>query len=173
MSWQSYVDDHLMAPLSGMMEAAVASLSSAGDDRHWQHQYLPRPHLCCTIVITGGGTLSGAAIVGQDGGIWAQTPDFPAITPEQVAAIMEGLEDPAKLGATGIRIGGPGEAETKYFLIPSEAGSVLRGRFKNDGVVIKKTTSALVVGMFSEGVPAGDANVRVEDLGDYLISQGI
>lgn len=105
--------------------------------------------------------------------MWASTPDFPAITAEQVAAIMEGLEDPAKMGATGIHIGGPGESETKYFLIPSEAGSVLRGRFKNDGVVIKKTTSALVIGLFSEGVPAGDANVRVEDLGDYLISQGI
>ncbi len=125
------------------------------------------------VTHTGGGTLSGAAIVGQDGGVWAQTPDFPAITPEQVTTIMEGLEDPTKLGATGIRIGGPGDAEKKYFLIPSEAGSVLRGRIKDDGVVIKKTTSALVIGIYSTGVPAGDANVRVEDLGDYLIGQGI
>lgn len=172
MSWQSYVDDHLMAPLSGALAAAVVSLSGAHDDTHLAAS-IPSNNLCGTKPIAGGGTLSGAAIVGQDGGVWAQTPDFPAITPEQVAAIMEGLEDPAKLGATGIHIGGPAGSETKYFLIPSEAGSVLRGRFKNDGVVIKKTTSALVIGLFSEGVPAGDANVRVEDLGDYLVSQGI
>ena len=32
-----------------------------------------------------GGKLSSAAIVGQDGGVWAQSPDFPAVTPEQVS----------------------------------------------------------------------------------------
>lgn len=169
MSWQSYVDDHLMAPLAGASAAVSSPLpvtiafSAASSALHCPYH---------TISIAGGGTLAGAAIVGHDGGVWAQTPDFPAITQEQVTAINEGLEDPAKMGATGIRIGSA-DAETKYFLIPSEAGSVLRGRFKNDGVVIKKTTSALVIGLFSEGVPAGDANVRVEDLGDYLISQGI
>jgi len=45
MSWQAYVDDHLMCEL---------------------------PH---------GGTLLSAAIVGQDGAVWAQSESFPAVRP--------------------------------------------------------------------------------------------
>lgn len=138
MSWQTYVDDHLMAPLPS------------------------------------GGTLVHAAIIGHDGGVWAQSPDFPPITTDQFNGIMAGIEDPNALAGGGIKIGGPeDDLVEKYFLIPSEAGSVLRGRFKSDGIVIKKTTSALLVGIYKEPTPAGECSVRVEDLGDYLIGQGI
>jgi len=47
MSWQSYVDEHLLCEL---------------------------PH---------GGQLSSAAIVGQDGGVWAQSDGFPEVSAEQ------------------------------------------------------------------------------------------
>jgi len=50
MSWQSYVDEHLLCEL---------------------------PH---------GGQLSSAAIVGQDGGVWAQSDGFPEVSAEQVRA---------------------------------------------------------------------------------------
>ena len=41
------------------------------------------------------------------------------------------------------------------------------------GLTIKKTNSALVVGIYGEGVQPADCNVTVERLGDYLIEQGI
>ncbi len=48
MSWQEYVDDHLMCDLPN------------------------------------GGTLKSAAIVGLDGGVWAQSPEFPALGDDEV-----------------------------------------------------------------------------------------
>ena len=57
MSWQTYVDDHLLVPLPN------------------------------------GGQLSHAAIVGQDGGVWAQDAGFPAISVEEVQALVKGCND--------------------------------------------------------------------------------
>ncbi len=37
------------------------------------------------------------------------------------------------------------------------------------GIVVKKTNTAMVIGLFDEGVQPGDCNVVVENLGDYLI----
>ena len=48
MSWQEYVDDHLMCDLPN------------------------------------GGTLKSAAIVGLDGGVWAQSPEFPSLGDDEV-----------------------------------------------------------------------------------------
>jgi hypothetical protein len=50
MSWQSYVDDHLMCELPN------------------------------------GGQLQHAAIVGQDGGVWAQSENFPALTSDEACS---------------------------------------------------------------------------------------
>lgn len=61
MSWQAYVDDHLMCQLPG------------------------------------GGQLDHAAIWGQDGGIWAQDASFPAVTPEEIAALVAGFSDSSAL----------------------------------------------------------------------------
>ena len=58
----------------------------------------------CTL--PGGGQLACAAIVGHDGGTWASSADFPAVTPEEVEAMMKGLDDPDSLAMTGIYIGG-------------------------------------------------------------------
>lgn len=60
MSWQTYVDDHLLVPLPN------------------------------------GGQLSHAAIVGQDGGVWAQDAGFPAVTSEEVQALVRGCDDTSK-----------------------------------------------------------------------------
>ena len=46
-----------------------------------------------------GGTLHSSAIVGQDGGVWAQSPEFPAITPDEVAKIMAGFADNKAMGS--------------------------------------------------------------------------
>eukprot|EP00475_Leptophrys_vorax_P030435 TRINITY_DN455_c0_g1_i1.p1 TRINITY_DN455_c0_g1~~TRINITY_DN455_c0_g1_i1.p1 ORF type:complete len:154 (+),score=10.39 TRINITY_DN455_c0_g1_i1:166-627(+) len=91
MSWQSYVDDHLMCAL---------------------------PH---------GGALKTAAIVGQDGAVWAQSAAFPAITPAQVAAIVEGFDEAGKLAEKGLWIG-----DEKFMVVQGDPGVVIRGRNKEE-----------------------------------------
>ena len=53
MSWQSYVDDHLL------------------------------------VELPGGGQLTHAAILGEDGGVWAQSPEFPTVSEAQVSSINQ------------------------------------------------------------------------------------
>ena len=133
MSWQTYVDDHLLCDLPN------------------------------------GGQLSHAAIVGLDGGVWAQSASFPAVSASEVDKISKGFDDQAKLAQNGLFIGG-----VKYLVVAGEEGAVIRGR-KNPagGVTIKKTASAMVIGIYTEGVQPGDVNMVVENLGDYLLGQGI
>ena len=61
----------------------------------------------------------------------------------------------------------------KYMVIAGDAGSVLRGKMQQSGIVIKKTNTAMVMGLFDERAQPGDCNIVVENLGDYLSSQGI
>lgn len=61
MSWQSYVDDHLLCELPA------------------------------------GGQLASAAIVGQDGAVWAQSEGFPDISAEQAGALAAQLKPHAPL----------------------------------------------------------------------------
>ena len=50
---------------------------------------------------------------------------------------------------------------------------MIRGKKGSAGCTIKKTVTALVVGIYSEGVAPGDCNLVVENLGNYLSDQGI
>jgi profilin len=102
----------------------------------------------------GGGTLTHAAICGHDGGIWAQSPDFPGISDDEVAAIMTGFDDSTALATNGLRLGGE-----KYMMIAGEPGEVLRGKKGPNGVTVKKTNSALVIGIYGEGVTPGECNL--------------
>lgn len=53
-----------------------------------------------------GGQLTSAAIVGQDGGVWAQSANFPAVSKAEVDALMAGLANGDSIAATGIVVGG-------------------------------------------------------------------
>ncbi|KAL6770886.1 PRO1 [Auxenochlorella protothecoides x Auxenochlorella symbiontica] len=132
MSWQAYIDDHLLAELPG------------------------------------GGVLAHAAILGHDGGVWASSPDFPDITEAEVDAIVAGFDDSSALAVNGLHIGGE-----KYMVVAGEPGEAIRGKKGSGGVTIKKTTTALVFGIYGEGVTGSECNVVVENLGDYLKDQGI
>ncbi|XLS60014.1 hypothetical protein HN51_009769 [Arachis hypogaea] len=48
-------------------------------------------HLLCEIE---GSHLSSAAIVGQDGSVWAQSSNFPQFKPEEITAIMNDFAEP-------------------------------------------------------------------------------
>ncbi|XP_009350242.1 profilin [Pyrus x bretschneideri] len=131
MSWQQYVDDHLMCDIDG-------------------------------------NRLTAAAILGQDGSVWAQSATFPAFKPEEIAAILKDFDQPGTLAPTGLFLGG-----TKYMVIQGEAGAVIRGKKGSGGITIKKTSQALLIGIYDEPVTPGQCNIVVERLGDYLIEQGL
>ncbi|CAN8271082.1 unnamed protein product [Cochlearia groenlandica] len=127
MSWQSYVDDHLMCDVEG------------------NH-------------------LSSAAIFGQDGSVWAQSSNFPQLKPEEINGIKQDFEEEGHLAPTGLFLGGE-----KYMVIKGEQGAVIRGKKGPGGVTIKKTTQALVFGIYEEPMTGAQCNLVVERLGDYLI----
>uniref|UniRef100_A0A6N2LFS7 Profilin n=1 Tax=Salix viminalis TaxID=40686 RepID=A0A6N2LFS7_SALVM len=126
MSWQQYVDEHLMCDIDG-------------------------------------NTLTSAAIIGHDGSVWAQSATFPQFTAEEVAAIMKDFDEPGSLAPTGLFLGG-----TKYMVIQGEPGAVIRGKKGSGGVTIKKTSQALIIGVYDEPLTPGQCNMIVERLGDYL-----
>ncbi|KAI3495802.1 hypothetical protein L1887_38148 [Cichorium endivia] len=92
MSWQAYVDDHLLCEIEG------------------NH-------------------LTAAAILGLDGSVWAQSPNFPQLKPEEITGIINDFNEPGTLAPTGLHCGG-----TKYMVIQGEAGAVIRGKKGPGGV---------------------------------------
>lgn len=118
------------------------------------------------VELPGGKTLTSAAIIGQDGGVWAKSADFPEVSPEELDAITAGFSDTSSLEEKGIVLGG-----VKYFTIQGEAGSVIRGKKAECGLTIKKTSKAMVVGIYGAGVTPEECNVVVENLADYLTEQ--
>ncbi|KAH7657614.1 Profilin protein [Dioscorea alata] len=131
MSWQTYVDDHLMCDVDGQK-------------------------------------LTSAAILGQDGSVWAQSSAFPQLKPEEITGIINDFNEPGFLAPTGLFLG-----STKYMVIQGEPGAVIRGKKGSGGVTIKKTTQALIFGIYDEPMTPGQCNMVVERLGDYLYDQGL
>ena len=87
---------------------------------------------------------------------------------EKIVAALKSEAARASLAQNGLFVG-----STKYLVIPGEQGAVIRGKKGAEGITIKKTTTALVIGIYGEGVQPADGNVVVENLGDYLIGQGV
>ena len=62
-------------------------------------------------------------------------------------------------------------AGVNYIVINSEPGLVLRGRKGSTGIIISKTQTALVIGLYDNNdVLPGDASKCVETIGEYLAS---
>lgn len=112
-----------------------------------------------------GNTLSSAAILGLDGGVWAQSADFPApATDAETNTLLTAFDDTA---VTSVTLGG-----VKYMKTSAD-GKVLRCRKDKVGFIARKTVSAIVVGFYTEpNVNGGTCNKVVEALGDYLEDQG-
>ncbi|RSH78073.1 profilin, required for normal timing of actin polymerization in response to thermal stress [Apiotrichum porosum] len=125
MSWQAYVDDHLIAT----------------------------------------GKISKAAIVGKQGGIWAQSAGYNLSQAEQDFITKTAFASPDDVRANGITLGG-----FKFMAIQANPDEVI-GRKGERGVFIIPTTQAILIGEY-EGTPAGDGNVVVSKLADYLKSVG-
>ncbi|OAE27401.1 hypothetical protein AXG93_2015s1300 [Marchantia polymorpha subsp. ruderalis] len=104
----------------------------------------------------------------EDGNVWAQSANFPELQGDEIDKVVKGFVDAAQISMHGLYLGG-----LKYMVIQGEPGQVLRGKKGTGGVCIKKTNSALVIGLYEDPTKPGECNIVVERLGDYLYEQGI
>ncbi|CAK9787021.1 putative actin monomer binding protein [Cutaneotrichosporon oleaginosum] len=125
MSWQSYVDDQLLATQK----------------------------------------ITKAAILGKQGGVWAASTGYNLSQAEQDFVTHTAFTDPDSVRANGITLGG-----FKFMTIQANTDEVI-GRKGERGVFIIPTTQAILVAEY-DGTPAGDANLIVTKLADYLKSVG-
>ncbi|EJD38331.1 profilin [Auricularia subglabra TFB-10046 SS5] len=115
--------------------------------------------------LVGSGKVTRAAIVGQQGGVWASSGGF-TLTPQEVTAVINLFKDPVNAQANGIRLG-----QTKYFTLSVNDRS-LYGKKAADGCVIVKTKQAILVAEYSAPIQAPECTTIVEGLADYLINVG-
>ncbi|OCF34571.1 profilin [Kwoniella heveanensis CBS 569] len=124
MSWQAYVDDHLV----------------------------------------GTGKVSKAAILGKQGGVWAASSGYNLSQQEQDAVVKTAFAQPDQIRANGITLSG-----FKFMCIQANPDEVI-GRKGERGVFLIPTTQAILVAEYDAPVSAGEANVIVTKLADYLKS---
>ncbi|GAA5825103.1 hypothetical protein JCM5353_006509 [Sporobolomyces roseus] len=115
--------------------------------------------------LVGTGKINKAAILGQQGGVWATSSGY-NLTPEEQAAIVKTFQNPENAQATGVRAAGQ-----KFFCLSANDRSVY-GKKSADGIVIVKTTQAVLVAEYAHPTVPGEATKIVEELADYLIGVG-
>ncbi|CAG8958462.1 hypothetical protein HYALB_00001405 [Hymenoscyphus albidus] len=117
--------------------------------------------------LIGSGHVDKGAIISAAGdSVWATSPDF-TVSPEEMKEVVAGLSGKTdNLYANGLHIAGQ-----RYVLTKAEDRS-LYARKGREGVVIVKSTQAILVAHYGEAMIAGNAATTVEQLADYLISTG-
>ncbi|ORY45840.1 profilin [Leucosporidium creatinivorum] len=115
--------------------------------------------------LLGTGKIAKAAILGQQGGVWAQSAGY-ELSPEEQAAIVAAFSDPTNAQGNGVRAQG-----VKFMTIKADDRSVY-GKKLADGIICVKTTQAVLVAEYVTPTTPGEATKIVEELGDYLLSVG-
>ncbi|KAG8722057.1 profilin, required for normal timing of actin polymerization in response to thermal stress [Ceratobasidium sp. 394] len=115
--------------------------------------------------LLGTGKVSKAAILGQQGGVWATSSGF-TLSPEEQQRVMELFADRDNALANGVTLGG-----TKYFALQANERSFY-GKKQADGCVIVKTKQAILVALYTAPLQAAETTPVTEGLADYLISVG-
>ncbi|KFY21089.1 hypothetical protein V491_03170 [Pseudogymnoascus sp. VKM F-3775] len=119
--------------------------------------------------LVGSGHLDKAALISAVGdSVWAKTAGF-EVKPEEMKNIVAALGGGAaadKLWTDGLYVAGE-----RYVVFKVEGRSIY-GRKGKEGVVIAKTTQAIIVSHYGENGVAGNAAQTVENLADYLVGLG-
>jgi len=117
--------------------------------------------------LIGSGHVDKGAIYSAKGdSVWATSAGF-TISPAEIQEIVTGLSGSYdKLYAEGLHVAGE-----KFVLTKAEDRS-LYARKGREGVVIVKTTQAILIAHYKDGMIAGNSAQTVEQLADYLISTG-
>jgi len=115
--------------------------------------------------LVGTGKVARAAIIGQQGGIWATSAGFTLPSEEQtnVIALFNNLDEAL---AKGIRVSGE-----KYFTLLADKDHIY-GKKQANGVVIVKTKQAILVAVYEAPIQAPECTPVVEGLADYLRGVG-
>ncbi|KAM3421434.1 Profilin [Cercospora zeina] len=123
-----------------------------------------------SLVATGN--VDRAAIFNSEGNsVWATSAGF-TVKPEEMQAVVAAYKDKGdesgvkKVQSEGLHIAGD-----RYVVIKADDRSIY-GKKGREGVVLVKTTQAILVTHYPETVQPGAAANTVEQLGDYLIKVG-
>jgi len=117
--------------------------------------------------MVGSGHVDKGAIYSVAGDSkWAGSTDF-ELSPAEIKEVITGLGGkPDKLYEDGLHVAGE-----RYVLTKAE-GRSLYARKGREGVVIVKTTLAILIAHYKDGMVAGNTATTVEQLADYLIKTG-
>ncbi|KAF2487611.1 profilin [Neohortaea acidophila] len=122
--------------------------------------------------LVGTGNLDRAAIFNSEGNsVWATSPAF-TVTPGEMQAVVAAYKDKGDAqGVKQVQSSGLHIAGERFVVLKADDRSIY-GKKGREGVVIVKTTQALLVTHYPEHVQPGAAANTVEQLGDYLIKAG-
>jgi len=109
------------------------------------------------------GKVTHAAILGQQGGVWAIKKGFTLADDEQ-AAIIAAFNNLDHTQSHGLKVGGE-----KYFTTTAETTRIL-GMKGPKSLIVVKTIQAIIVGVSEPPVQLPEMSAVVEKLGDYLRS---
>jgi len=116
--------------------------------------------------LVGTGNVDSAAIFSINGkDNWARSPDF-KISPDEMKKLLDGFNDPSGLYAEGFHIDGG-----KYTVIQAN-DKTIRGKQGKKGMIIVKTTQALLLAHHPDTVTTNNCVNTVEALGEYLVGVG-
>lgn len=116
--------------------------------------------------LVSSGHVDKAAILGiDDGTAWAQSPTL-KITPAEGKALTAGLKNASSLSSSGIVV-----SATKFFYLQSD-DSQIQGKQGTSGISIAKGKKCLVIGIYKDGMAAGNCRKQVESICDYLKNAG-
>ncbi|EIW75545.1 profilin [Coniophora puteana RWD-64-598 SS2] len=121
--------------------------------------------------LVGTGKVARAAILGQQGGVWAVSAGYNIAADEQKTIIDAVSKIEASFKENTIPVSSLTLAGRKFIITRPEARS-LYGRKQQDGIVVVKTKQAILVAEYQPPTQAGEATVVVEGLADYLIGVG-
>ncbi|RDL31444.1 uncharacterized protein BP5553_09653 [Venustampulla echinocandica] len=119
------------------------------------------------MLILGSGHVDKGAIISAAGdSVWATSAGF-TISPTETKEIIAGLSGKTdELYANGIHVAG------ERFVLTKAEDRSLYARKGREGIVIVKTTQAILIAHYKDGMIAGNCATTVEQLADYLISTG-
>ncbi|GHJ86178.1 hypothetical protein NliqN6_2580 [Naganishia liquefaciens] len=112
------------------------------------------------------GKIARGAILGAQGGVWATSSGYNLSKQEQDFLVKTAFSQPGEAQAHGIHLAG-----TKFMCLQAD-GEQLLGRKGDRGVIVCKTKQAILIGEYEQPTPAGDANVVITKLADYLKGVG-
>ncbi|KAG6836399.1 hypothetical protein H0H93_008442 [Arthromyces matolae] len=87
------------------------------------------------------------------------------LSTEEQNGLIKAVQSPETVLSTGVRAGGQ-----KFFVIQAQSGSrSIYGKKQADGIVIVKTTQAILVAEYNAPLQAAETTPIVENLADYLL----